>query len=129
MRLRLVRPLGLLRGALLRCALLLTLACGLSPRGYCDSIAETTCTRIFACTTGEAERWALRSVYADEAACTKALKARSLCETHRARERLGVRRRASQRPVRAVGHLPAELCATLPLSGAVWVEVIRITSA
>ncbi len=76
-----MRQQGLLRGPFLRYLLLLTLACGLTPRGYCDSVAETTCARLFACTTGAAERSALTSVYADEATCTKTFKTRSLCET------------------------------------------------
>ncbi len=62
-------------------AVALTLACGPTPRGYCEGIAEASCARVFACTTGEAEAAALRTVYADEATCAKTLKTRSQCET------------------------------------------------
>ena len=60
---------------------LAVIGCGLSPRAYCDSVAELTCERLFTCTTGEAERKALLSVYSDPATCIASFKTRSQCET------------------------------------------------
>lgn len=60
---------------------LLLSACGLSPRAYCEDVSRVTCDRLFACATTDAERAALESVYADAAACTKALQERSRCAT------------------------------------------------
>ncbi len=55
--------------------------CGLSPRAYCETVSQTTCSRLFACLTGEPERSALLAMYADEATCTKSFTTRSACET------------------------------------------------